>query len=461
MLSQINPFGTSNTDSDMLITRKKEVVFILLLVPFYFYSLFSVGTSDVDYFAAWAREFVRGNFYELYQLNSNRLFEYSIGQNTTSTYPYPPIAVISLGIVALSITHIFGDFWNTYIFSANLLSLLALICISLILYRDGVVYGGSFRYKVVHFLLNPFVLLLFVLLGYQDAVSGLLVLIAMKLLQIKRYLLAGFFLALAVFTKQLSLLVLLPSILVISFSGAKTLFRYISGFFLGSALAFSPFMFSHNILDVFSKLLQSSVHNTISANAYNFPWFINMVRSLFAGRNIFDIQTQGIPLDSFTVWKAVSAYDFFSAFYLLFLFFFGIALVKYHKISIVNLPLVSVICVLGYYLFAPSVHENHFLFILPLLMWALAPRDAWIFHFLTTIAGINCFLRYGIGRNWSKELGFHAPSFEFMNFFGLTSFFCTFIIFIYLIFRLFHDFKLDQKRPKRNSLAMSSIRDVD
>ena len=420
-----------------------------MVAPFYLFSLFSVGTSDVDYFAAWAREFVHGNFYELFQLNPNRLFEYSIGQNITSTYPYPPIAVISLGIVALVITHFFGESWSMYIFSANLLSLLALFCVCLILYRDKFLASGAFRDKVVPFLLNPFVLLLFVLLGYQDAVSGFLVLFAMKQLQIKRYLLAGFFLTLAIFTKQLALLVLLPSILIIFFAGAKPLFRFILGFFFGSVLGFLPFIFSHNIIDVFSKLLQSSVHNKISANAYNLPWLFNLLRSLFAGQNIFDVQTQGIPLDSFTVWKAIPAYDFFLAFYLLFLFFFGIALIKYRKISTTNLPIVSVICVLGYYLFAPSVHENHFLFILPLLIWTLGTRETWIFHFLIAIVGINCFLRYGIGRNWSKVVGVYTPSFEFMNFFGLAAFFCTFFIFIYLIFRLFHNLDFNQLRTKK------------
>jgi hypothetical protein len=445
----MNLFGMSKINLTMR-SRKKSLIFTVLIIPFYFLSLFSNGTSDVDYFAAWAREFVHGNFYELFQLNPSRQFEYSVGQSTTSAYPYPPIGVMLMGIFALVITQFFGESLSTYIFSVNLLSLVALISICLIIYKDKSLTDGATRNKAISFLLNPFVLLLFVLLGYQDAVSGFLVLLAMKQMQIKRYLMAGLFLSLAIFTKQLALLVLLPTVFLIIFVGVKSFLRFMSGLFLGSALSLLPFMFTHNISDFYSKLVQGSMHNILSANAYNFPWFINILRSLFFGNIDFGVQTQGIPLDSFTIWKGISTYNFFSAFYLLFLLFLMIALIRYRKNSIENLPIVSVICVLGYYLFAPGVHENHFLFVLPLVIWAVVPKEIWIFHLLVGIVGINCFLRYGIGRNWSDAFGFHQPSFEILNYFGLLALFCTLFIFLYLIYKLFYTSNFNMVKTKKN-----------
>jgi hypothetical protein len=156
------------------------------------------------------------------------------------------------------------------------------------------------------------------------------------------------------------------------FAGVKPFSRFLIGLFWGFIISLSPFIFSSQMADVLSKLLQSSVHHSISANAYNFPWIINVIRSLFAGQNVFGSETQSIPLDTFSVWTSLSAYDFFSFFYFLFLFLFLFALIKFRKNSLENLPIVSVICVLGYYLFAPSVHENHFIFILPLVLWALS-----------------------------------------------------------------------------------------
>ena len=428
--------------------EKKELISILFVLPIYFFSLFSTGTSDVDYFSAWSREFVHGNFYELFQLNSSQIFEYSIGQSTTSTYPYPPIAVILLGTFGLIMTYFFGESSKVFIFSANLLSLVALIAIAIILHRDRIFSSGADCNKALSFLLNPFVLLLFILLGYQDAVSAFLVLLAMKKIQIKQYIAAGLFFSLAIFTKQLALLVLLPSLVLFLSAGVKPFSRFLIGLFWGFIISLSPFIFSSQMADVLSKLLQSSVHHSISANAYNFPWIINVIRSLFAGQNVFVSETQSIPLDTFSVWTSLSAYDFFSYFYFLFLFLFLFALIKFRKNSLENLPIVSVICVLGYYLFAPSVHENHFIFILPLVLWALTPRDLWIFHLLTVIPGVNCFLRYGVGRNWSKSLGLDVPSVEIMNYFGLSALFILFFVFFYLIYKLFRSSDLDLVKVK-------------
>jgi hypothetical protein len=387
------------------------ILLLVSILPIYMILSLSTGTTDVDYFAAWSREVVHGHMFQIYQLDQTEPYLYKVGTNFTSTYPYPPFGVYLLALFGLLTSSFAGDNLNSFVYGANLLSVMSIFIISYAIYRMSLenTLNKKLR-RVLIFLMNPLTMLLYCLLGYQDAVVCACLAVGLLMVRDGRFLATGICFGLAAWTKQLSWILAIPVLLYFLKLGRGASSRFYCGFALSSLIVLLPFILSGNLFVLLRMLFKGSVHYVYSANAYNLPWFVGMLRNGESFASSYQLSSQGLESGNFQFLWFSTAYSFFSS---LFLLFMVVTLIWFKKLRMTpdeSLLYFFVLFPVTYFIVAPGVHENHMMFVLPIfLLWKNSHglRYFLYFGFLTSI---NCFIHYGIGRNWSQVV--ELPTFS-------------------------------------------------
>lgn len=395
----------------------KDFLILLILaltLALYLILSSSTGTADVDYFAAWSRESVHGNLFAIYQLGLSETYSYPVGSNLTSTYPYPPFGVYLLTLFGLFTSSIAGDNISSFTYAANFLSVTSIFSISYALFRNNKEKTFQKRIRdVALFLVNPFTILLYCLLGYQDAVVCAFLVFSLLMARERKYMAVGIFFALAIWTKQLSWILAIPVLPYLFRIGTRAARKFISGFVFTSIIILSPFIFTGNLFLLFQMLIKGSVHQVYSANAYNLPWLVGMLMQEDSIISALQLPSQSLTSDDFNFIWFSSAYSFFESVYFLLIFISIIWIYRMKIASHIMLMYLFILFPVMYYIFAPGVHENHLLFILPIfLLWRNSLAFTFYFIF-TLLISINCFMRYGIGRKWTYLLD--LPPLTYLN----------------------------------------------
>jgi hypothetical protein len=257
------------------IHRSRVLTGLFLLIAFTL--LFSRGTTDVDYYAAWGREASVGNLFRLYHGGPAGDFLYRLTDSVTGTIPYPPVFVYLVGTIALVLKSVFGTDDLIFRISANLLGL----CGSLFALTRIRQLSTKAENNLSLLLIGCCMVYISPILGYQDGVILSLLLVALKFEKSENFILSGLFLAAAVLTKQLVLIVLPGIVLYQIFNKREKVFipvlKLWTSFVLSAFLFLSPFLLTDHGLRIFHSLVESSNHAALSANGANLGWFITWV----------------------------------------------------------------------------------------------------------------------------------------------------------------------------------------
>jgi heme/copper-type cytochrome/quinol oxidase subunit 3 len=248
------------------------------------------------------------------------------------------------------------------------------------------------------------------ILGYQDGVILSLLLVALKFEKSKNFILSGLFLAAAVLTKQLVLIVL-PGIFLYQILNKKEkvfipVLKMWTSFFLSVCLFLSPFFITDHGPRILKSLVESSNHAVLSANGANLGWLITWVSRMRSNGLFAGVKLGG---SGNLTWELTVLNHTVSIRLLLLLMMLSImgliasiAMWCRYRNRPVDVYVIGSAVYLAYCFFGTGVHENHVYLGLGLVTCAELSRSNKITKL--TLLGwfilcLHLFSTYGVGRS--------------------------------------------------------------
>ena len=390
----------------MASTRIRLFVILFLILTAYVIGSLSRGTPNLPIYEEWASEISKGLLFELYHIEDGQSTSTTIGELIV---PYPPISLFVFWIFAqLFKVLTVGDFvsWG---FLVNLSAVTATFFTAAVLSKSGKVFGSR---TYLYFLTSPVVFLLSPILGYQDALMTLFLVLGLHGLTQHRYALAGVFFGLALMSKQLSLMPIAAVIFVFLLQQKNLALAKICGALLTTILiVLSPFIVKGNLFAYLESQALASVHTMLASQTANFPYVITLTHrsiqdgfwgGLFLGGNglrILDDQLRQLTYFGF----AGIAGIVFLAWVVYFRRRFGLGAMNYWH--------VASMMIFTYYLFCAGVHENHIFMALPLLLCLPASREVKkIFLAFSIALFLHLLISWGIGASFPSVTSYLSNS---------------------------------------------------
>jgi len=369
---------------------------LFMILTAYVLGSFSKGTPNLPIYEGWANDISKGLLLELYHIKDGQSVSTTIGELIV---PYPPITLLSFWIFAqLSKVFAMGGFasWG---FIVNLSAVTATFFTAAVLSKSAKVFGSR---TYLYFLASPAVFLLSPILGYQDALLTLFLVLGLHCLTRDRYALAGVFFGLALMSKQLSLMPIAAVIFVFLLQQKfLALTKICSSLLTTILIVLSPFIVKGNLFAYLESQALASVHTMLAAQTANFPYVITLTHrsiqegfweGLFLGGNglrILDDQLRQLAYFGF----AGVAGIVFLAWVVYFRSRFGLRSMNYWH--------VTSMMIFTYYLFCAGVHENHIFMALPLLLCLPASRAVKkIFLAFSIALFLHLLISWGIGASF-------------------------------------------------------------
>jgi hypothetical protein len=366
---------------------------VLTTLTVYVIGAHSKGTPNLPIYEEWARDISQGLLFELYQVKDGLSISESLGNLIV---PYPPITLLAFWLftqmskVFVLINHV------SYGFIVNLSAVAATFATALGLSKFGRVFGSKTYF---YFLFSPVVFLLSPILGYQDSLMVLFLLLGIHKLNQSRFIFAGIFFGLSLMTKQLSLMPLAAIALVLLLQRKWLPFtRILTSAILVVSFVLSPFILSGNLVAYVESQALASVHTMLAAQTANFPYLITIVHRMIQdgfwqgmssggnGLRIFDDQLRQLTYFGF----ALIAISVFCTWLLYFKRKHGLSLLSYWH--------VAAMMIFTYYLFCAGVHENHIYMALPILLCLpAASATKSVYVFFSTALFLHLIISWGIG----------------------------------------------------------------
>jgi uncharacterized membrane protein len=380
----------------MASARVRLLLILFMILIAYVLGSFSKGTPNLPIYEEWANDISKGLLLELYHIKDGQSMSASLGDLIV---PYPPITLFVFWIFS-QLTKIFitGGFvsWG---FIVNLSAVTATFFTAAVLSISGKIFGSR---TYLYFLASPVVFLLSPILGYQDALMTLFLVLGLHCLTRDRYALVGVFFGLALMSKQLSLMPIAAVIFVFLLQQKFLAFAKICGALLVTILVvLSPFIMTRNLIAYLESQALASVHTMLAAQTANFPYVITFIHrsiqegfweGLFIGGNglrILDDQLRQLTYFGF----ALIAGIVFLIWVVYFRRRFGLRAMNYWH--------VASMMIFTYYLFCAGVHENHIFMALPLLLCLPASRQVKrIFLAFSIALFLHLLISWGIGASF-------------------------------------------------------------
>ena len=409
-------------------TRIRLFLILFLILTAYVIGSLSRGTPNLPIYEEWASEISKGLLFELYHIEDGQSTSTTIGELIV---PYPPISLFVFWIFAqLSKVLTVGNFvsWG---FIVNLSAVTATFFTAVVLSKSGKVFGSR---TYLYFLASPVVFLLSPILGYQDALMTLFLVLGLHCLTRDHYALTGLFFGFALMSKQLSLMPIAAVIFVLLLQQKFHAFAKICGALLITILiVLSPFILTRNLFAYLESQALASVHTMLAAQTANFPYVITFIHrsiqegfweGLFMGGNglrILDDQLRQLAYFGF----AFIAGIVFLIWVIYFRRRFGLRAINYWQV-------VSMM-IFAYYLFCAGVHENHIFMALPLLLCLPASIEIKKIYLAFSIAlFLHLLISWGVGASFPDVTNYLSNSGSANTLGTLIAFLCYLYAFVQL-----------------------------
>lgn len=390
-----------------LIRREKAPWYVLILIALlYGLGIFSRGMHNMDYFIIWTRDFVHGNLLAEYHIDRVT----TLGEPEDLTVPYTPFSLYLIGGVAKFLLLFLPDRDSTYVLSVNITSVAANFGIYYLLKRKYYSIGNLAPWV---YLITPAVFIATPLLGYQDSIMTVFILLAIYFAQKENFLLSGVFGALAVMSKQLAAMPIFGLCVVILLQrNWKNVIRWAVGASFIASAVLSPFIISGNLANYLRAQSQASIHTMLSAQGANLPWLASYIFRIVTLPISEAVSKGGDVLDLNNL--LIRRLTYLSLGITCVAIFLVWAVRNSRKLNFdpYSYTQASIIMYLSYYLIAAGVHENHIYPVLALLFSLnrfAEPRAA--YKLCATALAIHLVNYYGLGRDisWIPSVRIQAP----------------------------------------------------
>jgi hypothetical protein len=386
--------------------RVRLLLLLFVILTVYVLGSFSKGTPNLPIYEEWANDISKGLLLELYHIKDGQSISASLGDLIV---PYPPITLFVFWIFA-QLSKVFGmGGFASWGFIVNLSAVTATFFTAAVLSKSGKVFGIR---TYLYFLASPVVFLLSPILGYQDSLMTLFLVLGLHCLTQHRHTFSGVFFGLALMSKQLSLMPIAAVIFVFLLQQKYLALAKICGALLTTILiVLSPFIVKGNLFAYLESQALASVHTMLAAQTANFPYVITLTHrsiqdgfweGLFLGGNglrILDDQLRQLTYFGF----AGIAGIVFLAWVVYFRRRFGLGAMNYwHFASMM---------IFTYYLFCAGVHENHIFMALPLLLCLPTSREVKkIFLAFSIALLLHLLISWGIGASFPSVTSYLSNS---------------------------------------------------
>lgn len=402
--------------------RRVSVSLLVTVFAFsYFLGIRSGGNSNIQYYVSWAQDIFHQRLLDSYHIKDGRSLSTEIGELVV---PYTPLTLyffyLSAGVVFFFSEESFGN----YIVVVNSVAVLSTFLTAFLMRKIGA--NERFNPGLI-FIITPTVLLFSPVLGFQDSLMTLFLILGIYFITKQRFLLAGTFLACSLWTKQLALMPVVSIFLVCLIHRKwRSLLKLSLAAFATTFVVLFPFVISGNLRAYLESQALTSVHTMLSAQATNFPYLASLlIRMKNDGvANGFIQGGYGLRLDDDLVRQTV-----YLGLGLITVSLFVYWLYKYSKLSnweSVDLWLVASFMIFTYYIFNAGVHENHAFAALPMLLLIRNKKLGLKLYLISSTGlGLHLLITSGLGSSFpriSQALTLSGPTATLMSLFVLISY---------------------------------------
>ncbi len=342
---------------------KYSNLIVALLVFLYLLATKSQGNSNIQYYVSWAQDIFHHQLLDSYHLKDGESLSAEIGELVV---PYTPLTLLFFYISARFFFLFLDESFGSYIIVVNFVAVLSTFTIVFLLSKIGV--KSKFNLGLI-FLATPTVFVFSPLLGFQDTLMTLFLILGIYFINKQRYFLAGVLLASSIWTKQLALMPVVSIFLAfLILRKWKTLLKLSTAGFISTFVILTPFIFTGNLTAYLESQALTSVHTMLSAQATNFPYLGSLLLGIYENGLVagFNQGGYGLRIENDLIRQSV-----YLSLGFLTLFIFLFWLYKYSKLSKgkdLDLWLVASFMIFTYYMFSAGVHENHAFAVLPFFL---------------------------------------------------------------------------------------------
>ncbi len=371
---------------------KIVLIIILLLVNVVF--IWSPGTSDVPVWTS----FING----IRQSNVDYLFRCITYNCSEAPITYPTLYFLILYIFAKApMLSSISPFLvvKILIFSFYLLSL---VCALIFFWYVGKENKQLHNIDVVLLFLTQLSLFLNTQgLGYVDILMIPPFILSILWMLKNNFFLGGVFYAISLLVKWQPL-ILLPMILLYVVKIRRL--RGIATFFLGIILGIAPlYVIFPDVVGVLLYSLRHALTDQFIAAAPNLPWVAIAALRWLGLSSIFGFGNQMYIVMTQT--KDIGLLLLYMVFKIVFLGYYAWIMLKFYKRTEYmdnreNFFFALIGIMVGYYILASGVHENHLIIggVLAFLLYLLHPstKNRWLFFQVDSVSALGMFIFYGI-----------------------------------------------------------------
>ncbi len=342
-------------------------IFVSLLVTIFTFSYIlgtrSGGNSNIQYYVSWAQDIFHQRLLDSYHIKDGRSISAEIGELVV---PYTPLTLYFFYISARVVFLFSKESFSNYIVVVNSVAVLSTFLTAFSMRKIGA--NAGFNPGLI-FLITPTVILFSPILGFQDSLMTLFLILGIYFATKQRFLLAGTLLACSIWTKQLALMPVVSIFLVyIIHRKWRLLLKLSIAAGVSTFMILFPFIISGNLRAYLESQALTSVHTMLSAQATNFPYLASLLMRIKMDgvTSGFSQGGYGLRLDDDLIRQTI-----YLSLGLTTVSLFVYWLYKYSKLSnfeSMDLWLVASFMIFTYYIFNAGVHENHAFAALPMLL---------------------------------------------------------------------------------------------
>lgn len=351
--------------------------------------LTNYGTHNMIYYIEWTRGFLQGNVEEIYHLG-----KYSTGDDLT--VPYTPLSLYFVSLTAVILRIFLGNSDLTYVIAVNLTGVVCTIIVYLLILKW---FNGSKSLNIWLYLLSPAVLLISPILGYEDTISAVFVIAAIKYFSQEKYVWFGTFSSAGILTKQLALIPIFSLlVLLIVTRKYREILQSIKWMIPIGLVTLAPFILSGHFGTYIVNQLRTSVHTMTSANSANLPWLVKLAVNSSTNGYRTSLSSESFGGTISNEYLRVSLYVLLAISVLVIIVLTALKLVRSKYSWETSSLVLALTATLTYYMLSMGVHQNHLFLALPVAYCLTKEHEFKAVYFSLSISSaLEQFSAYGLG----------------------------------------------------------------
>ena len=358
------------------------------------------GTGDVRTFKEWAVSCLSHGLLSAYAPPDPQPFDY--------TQPdYPPLSVTLLTSVAAMVN---GATGRVNPDSRALTFYIKLMILSAHLALSGLVLWLVWKWTgddpkaslwALAYFMNPALVVNGPVLGYLDSLCVLIGVLAIVMASMRRFDAAAMFAVIAAMIKPQGIFFLLP--VAVAAWGSRRVGQMTVTAMLTGAVILLPFVLVSGPANFVGAMAANALDETLSGNALNLWWLVTVaIWSVEYGWRVFSIRLSWLPESIVASATGIEPRLWMTLIVMSVAAWLGWLMRGLNRLPALAAYLALVLHV--YFVFAISVHENHQVYVVALLLMVVPCEPAYrrFTAVVSVLVALNMLLFYGLGRDFPE-----------------------------------------------------------